>query len=77
MKEQKVRATEQDVHKAIKTIAQECKNPYALTYVKAAIMLDMTGEELRVQCLYILSNLTHWRGETARQVKEVLMGFTG
>ena len=32
----------------------------------------MIGEELRVQLLYVLSNLQGWRGERAREVKEVL-----
>lgn len=32
----------------------------------------MVGEELRVQILYILSNLQSWRGERAREVKAVL-----
>jgi len=32
----------------------------------------MVGEELRVQLLYVLSNLAHWRGERAREVKAVL-----
>ena len=32
----------------------------------------MVGEELRVQILYVLSNLAGWRGETAREVKKFL-----
>jgi len=32
----------------------------------------MEGEELYVQCLYILSNLSHWRGPRAKEVKEIL-----
>lgn len=32
----------------------------------------MVGEELRVQILYVLSNLAGWRGERAREVKAVL-----
>ena len=34
----------------------------------------MVGEELRVQILYVLSNLQGWRGERAREVKKVLKG---
>lgn len=34
----------------------------------------MVGKELRVQILYILSNLQSWRGERAREVKAVLKG---
>jgi hypothetical protein len=43
---------------------------YAAAYAQAGI--GMTGEERRVQALYILSNLTTWRGEEAQQVKAVL-----
>lgn len=32
----------------------------------------MVGEELKVQLLYVLSNLSSWRGERAREVKKVL-----
>lgn len=32
----------------------------------------MVGEELRVQLLYVISNLSHWRGERAREVKAIL-----
>jgi len=32
----------------------------------------MIGEELRVQILYVLSNLSGWRGPRAREVKAVL-----
>ena len=33
---------------------------------------QMVGEELRVQILYVLSNLESWRGEQAREVKKFL-----
>ena len=32
----------------------------------------MVGEEMRVQLLYVLSNLSHWRGDKAREVREFL-----
>jgi hypothetical protein len=32
----------------------------------------MVGQELKVQLLYVLSNLSGWRGERAREVKAVL-----
>ena len=32
----------------------------------------MVGEELKVQILYVLSNLQTWRGPKAREVKEFL-----
>jgi len=33
----------------------------------------MGGEEMRVQIIYVLSNLGRWRGERAREVKETLI----
>lgn len=33
---------------------------------------QMIGEELRVQLLYVLSNLGSWRGERAREIKLIL-----
>jgi hypothetical protein len=43
---------------------------YAVNYCKAAC--GMTGEELRVQCLYILSNLSQWRHPKAKEVRAAL-----
>jgi len=35
----------------------------------------MVGNELKVQILYILSNLGAWRGERAREIKKVLKNY--
>ena len=43
---------------------------YAATYASAG--RGMQGEKLRVQILYVMSNLSMWRGEEAREVKEAL-----
>lgn len=32
----------------------------------------MVGEEMKVQILYVLSNLQYWKGERAKEVKKVL-----
>ena len=42
----------------------------AISHVPTGKM--MVGEEMRVQILYVLSNLSHWRGERAKEVKLVL-----
>jgi hypothetical protein len=47
---------------------------YAVNYAKAG--LSMTGETLRVQCLYVLNNMTHWRGAVAKEVRSTLKNFT-
>ena len=43
---------------------------YAVNYARAG--LGMTGQEAKIQCLYILNNMTAWRGETAKAVRESL-----
>ena len=49
-------------------------NEYAKAY--AAAGLGMTNpEEIRVQALYLLSNLSHWRGPEAKATKASLKLF--
>ena len=43
---------------------------YAVNYARAGI--GMTGREARTQALYILGNITHWRGDEAKQVRASL-----
>jgi hypothetical protein len=48
---------------------------YAASYAKRGMqMRDM--HEIKVQALYILNNLSAWRGDEARIVKATLKGFT-
>lgn len=47
---------------------------YAVNYCRAA--KNMTGEGLRVQCLYILCNITSWRHVDAKNVRTVLKNFS-
>ena len=61
-----------NVEEAIEVICNECPDPYAKSYAMVARCLE--GNMLRVQILYILSNLQYWRGERAREVKRVLKG---
>lgn len=42
---------------------------YAATYASAG--RNMVGEHRRVQALYILNNLTSWRGIVAQETKEI------
>lgn len=37
--------------------------------------LSMSGEELRVQCLYVLNNMAYWRGHEAKVVRAVLKEY--
>jgi hypothetical protein len=68
-----------DCFKAIVSNAHAKALNYAVNYAKHGIeLLDkrpLLGEHsenltaLRVQCLYVLNNMTHWRGETATTVR--------
>ena len=49
-------------------------NGYAVAYAKAGV--GMTGEHRRVQALYILNNLTHWRGENSKEVRATLKEYS-
>lgn len=75
-----MKATEADVQEAVNVILSDTKSyqtalNYAVNYAKFA--LSMSGEELRVQCLYILSNISHWRHPKAKEVRRILKSFTG
>jgi len=48
---------------------------WAVNYAREG--LDLEGKDLRVQCLYILNNITRWRGDTATWVRRTLKAFAG
>jgi hypothetical protein len=52
-------------------VLYHCPNPYAKAYARAGIQLFDPSDQ-RTQCLYVLSNLSHWRGDLARQCREAL-----
>lgn len=62
----------EEFHSACQSILYERALPalnYAVGYALAG--LSMTDpSEVQVQCLYILNNITHWRGETAKRCRE-------
>ena len=72
---------EQKVKNAFKLIVRQgFRRGYmdeARLYAKAGYDLDLTGESLKVQALYVLNNLQHWRGDEARRCKKVLKEFGG
>ena len=70
---------EAKVKDAIKVILSDKRSyttslNYAVDYCQVA--LSMTGEDLRVQCLYILNNIQKWRQPESKQVRETLKAFT-
>lgn len=50
-------------------------NAFAKAYAASGITCCRSEAEMRAQALYMLSNLQHWRGETARETKAVLKEF--
>lgn len=53
---------------------KESKNQYAMSYAMALLenINKWDDETIKTQIMYILSNLRHWRGKRAIQVKERL-----
>lgn len=80
IKSSKVKQSVEDVRQALNRVMEAPDTgftAYAQTYAMAGLQMNMTGEELRVQLLYVLSNLQQWRGEEARATKQVLKSFAG
>lgn len=74
-----MKPTDEQVRAAIQTILSDTASypkslNYAVGYCKAG--LGMSGEELRVQCLYILNNISSWRHEKAKEVRDILKRFS-
>ena len=66
----------EEVKEALKVIIENQNSKalnYCVNYAKAALFMD--EEELKCQILYVLANMTHWRGEQAKQVRKVLKNF--
>lgn len=59
-------------HSACADIQREAKHTKALNYAVgyAAAGGSLRDEEaIKVQCLYILNNITHWRGPVAKAAR--------
>ncbi len=74
-----MKPTEQQTKNAIRTILEDEKSyktslNWAVNYCHYA--LSQSGEELKVQCLYILNNITRWRHPNAKDVRATLKAFT-
>lgn len=69
-------------HEAIKTIISDKKSyptslSYAVNYCHQAMNMSPGTEALRVQCLYILNNIQHWRHPEAKAVRIALKREAG
>jgi len=72
-----MKPTDTQVHEALQIILDNRTSKalnYAINYASLGTLMD--GEELRIQCLYVLNNMTHWRGEDAKKVRQVLKAYT-
>lgn len=73
----KPRPSIEEVHAALQRITENSKEKalnYAVGYARCGLGMD-NPHELRTQCLYVLNNMTHWRGETAKAVRTTLKQF--
>lgn len=62
-----------NIQEAFTAVVEYCPNEYAKAYARTGLASPMNDDDfIKDQALYTLSNLGHWRGELARQVKEVL-----
>ena len=73
-----MKPNEEQVKNAIRKILEDEKSyktslNWAVNYCRHA--LSQLGEELRVQCLYILNNITRWRHPNAKDVRATLKAF--
>ena len=67
----------EQVKAALQTIVDNADAPalnYAVNYAKYGLTIE-DSEEMRGQVLRVLGNITHWRGETAKQVRATLKAF--
>lgn len=68
-----------EVKAAIRTILSDRAHygtslNYAVNYADYALGID-DEHELKVQCLYVLGNITHWRHEKAKEVRATLKAY--
>ena len=63
---------------AMKMIVDNQETPalnYAVNYARAGLSMDEDSEDFRVQCLYVVNNISNWRSTKAfpipkEQIKE-------
>ncbi len=67
-----------DIIEAGRLVIKECPNEYAKEYARNINIAEaMYGDPgVKTQALYILSNITHWRGDTAKAVRAFLKDYT-
>lgn len=61
----------EEFHSACQNVVNERTSPalnYAVGYAQAGGAMN-DPKEIQVQCLYILNNITHWRGPVAKATR--------
>jgi predicted secreted hydrolase len=67
------------VYRALGLIVENQKEKslnWCVDYAKYGLTID-DDHELKTQCLYVLNNMTHWRGPVAFQVRSTLKAYCG
>jgi len=69
--------TKAEVHDALRKILAVAEPSDELRYAQAYALVGLRqeGEDLRVQLLYVLNNLSHWRHADAAEVRKTLKAF--
>ena len=49
---------------------------YAVEYARAGLLFGMKDADAKVQALYILNNMSRWRGDPAKEVRESLTAIS-
>lgn len=62
-------------HWTCQNIIRHCPNSYARAYAMIGIEKCHTEREVKAQIPYILSNMSHWRGDRAKDIKLILRSF--
>lgn len=68
--------TKQEIKTALSSIVNNADVKalnWAVNYAEESMC--MSGRELYIQCLYIVGNITHWRGELATQVRATIKQY--
>lgn len=68
--------TPSEVRQCFRTVTQNADNKalnYAIGYAKHGLFC--ADNELYVQTLYVLNNITAWRGDEAKKTRETLKAF--
>lgn len=76
-KKEKKLVSFQELADAVEVARKEVKNPYGQSYLRAlpTAAEEYGAEGVAVQLLYVLNNITTWRGEEARRVKGVFRDY--